>query len=78
MWVRYNTHLPSMSLRDRDNSLSIVVGTVFPTLHGAVHCKNWHWCGSCWEDCERKLSHVHTPSEIATAVAGLLKADQGE
>ena len=45
--VRYDAHLPALSLWDRENSCSILEGTVLPTLHGAVLCKNWHLCGSC-------------------------------
>ena len=78
MWVRYDAHLPALSLWDRENSCYILVGTVLQTLHAAVLCKNWHLCRSCWEDCERHRSHVPTPPEVATTVAGLLKAARGE
>ena len=43
--VRYDAHLPSLSLRDRENSRSILTGAVLPTLRGHVLCKNWHMCG---------------------------------
>ena len=76
--VRYNSHLPALSLQYRGSTCLILVGTVLPTLHSAVLCKNCHLCGSCWEDCQRKRSHVPTPPELATTVAGLLKAAQGE
>ena len=49
--VRYDAHLPSLSLRDGDQTWSILTGAVLPTLHGHVLCKNWHMCGVCWEDC---------------------------
>ena len=78
MRVRYDSHLPALSLWDGESTCSILVGTVLPTLHGAVLCKNWHLCGSCWEDCERNCSYVPTPAEVATTVAGLLKAALGE
>ena len=46
--MRYDAHLPTLSLRDRENSRSILVGTVLPTLQGAVLCNNCHLCGYCW------------------------------
>ena len=78
MRVRYDSHMPTLSLRDGESTRSILVETVLLTLYGAVICKNWHLCGSCWEDCERHRSHVPTPPEEATTIAGLLKAAQGE
>ena len=51
--------------------------TVLLNLHDAVLSNNWHLCGVCWEDCKRKHLHVPTPPEVATTVAGTLKADQG-
>ena len=76
--VRYDTHLPSLSLWDRENLRSILAGAILPTLHGHVFCKNWHLCGVCWEDCERNNSHVPTHTEVATTISGLLKVAQGE
>ena len=78
MGVRYNVHLPALSLRDGYKSRSILVGTVLPALHGVVMCKNWNLCGAFREDCKRKRSHVPTPPEVETTAAGMLKADQGE
>ena len=43
--ARYEAHLPSLSLWDGENSGSILVGAVLPTLHVHVLCKNWHLCG---------------------------------
>ena len=77
MRVRCNLHLPALSLQEGESTRSILVGTVLPTLHGAVHCKNWHLYGYCWEECEQKRSHVPTPPEVATTVSGLLKAAWG-
>ena len=78
MRVRYDAYLPALSLWYRENSCLILVVTVLPTLHVAVLCKNWHLCRACWEDCKRKRLHVPTPpTEVATTVAGLLKADRG-
>ena len=76
MKVRYDAHLPSMSLRDGENSWSILVGAVFPTLHGHVLCKNCHLCRVCWEDCGDL--HIPTPPEVAITIARLLKVVQGE
>ena len=45
MQVSYDLHLPALSLWDREKSHSVLVGTVLPTLHDAVLCKNWHLCG---------------------------------
>ena len=77
MRVRYDAHLPSLSLRDGEQTRSILTGEVLPTLRGHVLCKNWHLCGVCWEDCERKNSHVPTPPEAATTIAKLLKVARG-
>ena len=74
VWVRYNAHLSALFLRNRENLCLILAGMNLPTLHGAVLCNNWHLCGACWEDCERKRSHILTPQEVATTIAGLLKA----
>ena len=67
--MRYDTYLPALNLQDRENSRSILVGTVLPTLHSAVICKNCHLYGSCWEDCERKQTHIPNPPELVTTVA---------
>ena len=75
--VRYNAHLPSLSLRGGENSRYILAGAVLPTLHGHVLCKNWHLCGVCWEDCKRKNSHPPNPPEVATTISGLLKVARG-
>ena len=37
--VRYDAHLPALSLRDGENSCSILAGTVLPALQGTVICK---------------------------------------
>ena len=37
--VRYDAHLPALSLWDRENSPSILAGMVLPTLQGVVLCK---------------------------------------
>ena len=76
--VRYDAHLPPLSLRDGDNLRSILTGEVLPTLRSHVLCKNWHICGVCWEDCKRKKSHVLTPPEAATTIAEILKVSWGE
>ena len=61
MQVRYDAHLPDLSLWDGENSRSILAGTVLPTLHSDVIFKNWNLCGVCWEDYKQKFSHVSTP-----------------
>ena len=38
--VSYDSHLPSLSLRDGENSRSILAGAVLPTLPVHVICKN--------------------------------------
>ena len=58
----YDVHLPSSSLWYGYYSRLFMVGAVLPSLHSHVICKNWHLCWVCWEDCERKNSHVPTPS----------------
>ena len=52
--VQYNAHIPTLLFRDGNNSWTLLAGTVLPTLHGYVFCKNWHLCGPCWEECECK------------------------
>ena len=76
--VRYDAHLPSVSLWDGEKTRSILTGAVLPTLRGHVLCKNWPMCGVCWEDYKRKNSHVPTPPEAANTITKLLKVAQGE
>ena len=76
--VRYDAHLPSLSLQDEEKLQYILEGEVIPTLHDHVLCNNWNLCGVCWEDCDRKKSHVPTPPEVETTIAGLLKVARGE
>ena len=78
MRVRYDAHLPPLSLRDGEQNRSILTGAVLPTLRGHVLGNNWHMCGVCWEDYERKNSHVPTPPEAAHTIAELLKVARGE
>ena len=77
MRARYDTYLPALYLWDGENLRILLTGKVLPTLHGHFICNNWHLCGVCWEDCERKNSHVPTPSEVVTAIAGLIKHPGG-
>ena len=58
--VRYNTHLPALSLRGGDNWRTLLTGMVLPTLHDHVICKNWHLCGVCSEYYGSKKLHVPT------------------
>ena len=78
MRVRYDAHIPSLSLQDGEQTCSILNGAVLPTLRGHVLCKNWHMCGVCWKECERKNSHVPTPSEAEKTITKLLKVVWGE
>ena len=73
MQVQYDTHLPALSLQDRENLRTLLVGVVLPTLHSHVLCKNWHLCAVCWGKCKHKKSHVPTPPEVGTTIARLLK-----
>ena len=41
MWVHYDAHLPSMSLRYRENLCTILAGTVIPTVQGHILSKTW-------------------------------------
>ena len=43
--VRYEEHLPILSLRDRENSHIILAGTVLPTVQGHVFFNKWYLCG---------------------------------
>ena len=49
MRVRYDAHLPTLSLRNEENARPILEGTVLPTLHSAILGKNWHLCEVCAE-----------------------------
>ena len=40
--VGYDAHLTSLSLRYGEQTRSILMGAVLPTLCGHVLCKNWH------------------------------------
>ena len=71
--VRYDAHLPALSLQYGENWRYILAGKVFQTLHGSVLCKNWHLCRVHWEDCKLKIPYTPTPPEVATTVAGLIK-----
>ena len=75
--AQYDAHLPSLYLWYRENLWTLLTGTVLPTLHSHIICKNWHLYGVCWEDCECKNSHVVTPPGVATTIAGLLKVAWG-
>ena len=77
MRVRYDAHLPSLSLRDGEQTRSILMGANLLTLRCHVFCKNWHMCEVCWEDCKRKNLHVPTPPEAANTIAELLKVARG-
>ena len=52
--VRYEAHLPALSLRDGEKPHTIIAGAFLPAVQGHVICKNWHLCGLCWEYCEHK------------------------
>ena len=52
--LRYDAHLPSLSLWDGEKSRSILTGVVLLTLCSHVLCKNLHMCGVCWEDHPRE------------------------
>ena len=75
--VKYDAHLPVLSLRYRENSQTIVSGNLLPTLHSHVLSKKWHMCRVCGDYRERKNSHVPTPPEVATDISGMLKTAQG-
>ena len=60
--VRYDAHLPSLSLWDVEQTRSILMGAVLPTLRGHVLYKNWHMFEVCWEDWEcKKLARPYPP-----------------
>ena len=61
VWACYEGHLPSLSLWYGNNLWSILAVAVLPNLHIHIICKNWHLCGVCWEERERKNSHIPTP-----------------
>ena len=48
VWVRYNAHLSDLYLWGREKLRTLLTGTVLPTLHGHVLCKNWPMYGVCW------------------------------
>ena len=45
--VRYDAHLPALSLWERENSRTLLEGKVLTTVHGHILCKNWHLCRVC-------------------------------
>ena len=69
--MRYDAHLSALSFRYKENSRNPMTGVVLPTLHGRVLCKNWHLCGLCWEECERK--QLHFSLEVAATITRLIK-----
>ena len=42
--VRYDAHLPALSLQDGEKLRTILAGTAPPTVKGHVLCNNWHLC----------------------------------
>ena len=78
MRVRYDAHLPALSLTDGENSRTILAERVLPTVQGHNICKNWHLCGLCWEDCKSKNLHVPTSPYVAANLTGLSKTAWGE
>ena len=73
MWVRYDAHLIDLSLRDRRNLWTLLAGTILPTLHIYVLCKNWDLYGVCWEDCERKNLYIPATTEVEATISRMLK-----
>ena len=73
MQVRYKVHLPALSFQDGEKSRTILAGMVLTTVLGHVICKNFHLCIICWEDCERKNSHVPASPNVAASISSLLK-----
>ena len=71
--VRYDAHPTSLSLHDGEKLRSIMTRAVLLTLHGHVICNSWNLCRVCWEDCERKNSHVSTPPKVETTITRILK-----
>ena len=59
--------------RTEKNLRTILAGTVLTTVLGHVICKNFHLCLLCWEDCERKNSHVPASPNVAASISRLLK-----
>ena len=45
VWVRYEVHLPALSLQEREKSRTILSGTVLLMVQGKVLWKNSHLCG---------------------------------
>ena len=45
--ARYDAHLTSLYLYDGKKLRSILAGSVLPTLHRDVFCKNWNLCRVC-------------------------------
>ena len=71
-------HLTDIYFWDGESLRSILAGTVLPTLHGDIICKNWYLCGVCWEECKRKKLHVPISPDVVNTLYGLLKAAQGD
>ena len=75
--MRYEAHLPALSLRDGEGLCTILEGTVLPMVQGHIICNNWHLCRMCWEDSERKNAHVPTSPGVTSSITGILKTSQG-
>ena len=76
--MSYDAHLPALSLWDGENSYIILAGKVLSTVQGYILCKNWHLCGLCWDDCERKNSHVPTSSDVESTLTRMVKIARRE
>ena len=77
MWVRYEAHLPALSLWDGEKLITILAGRVLPAVQVNILFKNWHLCGMFWGDCEHKDLHVPTFPDLTAAITGLLKTARG-
>ena len=44
VWVRYDRHLPALSIWDEENLRTILTGKFLPIFQGPGLCKNWHMC----------------------------------
>ena len=54
VWVRYNAHLPALSLQDGDNLQTLLTKMFLPNLHVHILCKNCSLCMVCWGEFKRK------------------------
>ena len=71
--VCYEELLSVLSLWDRENTRTILLGTVIFTVQDHIICKKWNLCGLCLEDCQCKKLNIPISPDMEADIIGMLK-----